>query len=90
MGFTRKPVIVNGCFYRHCFYGLLCTRSIAVPAGLFCGLMGWLFVDVIKINGLAFYVRPFSLAWSVYLGFTHLVPSLDIPYSVGDTLMGMV
>ena len=36
-GYTRIPVIVNGCFYRHCFYGLLCTRSIAVPAGLFVG-----------------------------------------------------
>ena len=45
-GYTRIPVIVNGCFYRHCFYGLLCTLSIAVPAGLFCGLMGWLYVDV--------------------------------------------
>ena len=51
---------------------------------------GLAFCGCTKINGLAFYVRPFSLAWSVYLGFTHLVPSLDIPYSVGDTLVGMV
>ena len=58
-------------------------------------LLAFLWVDGLalcgrKINGLAFYVLPFSLAWSVYLGFIHLVPFLDIPYSVGDSLMEMV
>jgi len=86
-GYTRIPVIVNGCFYRHCFYGLLCTLSIAVPAGLFCGLMGWLYVDVKLMAWLFTYFPSRWLGPCIWSSFTWYL-FLDIPYSVGDKFYG--
>ena len=92
-GYTRIPVIVNGCFYRHCFYGLLCTLSIAVPAGLFCGLMGWLYVDV-KLMAWLFTYFPSrwlgpciwsSFTW--YLFWTYLIPLVIVLWKWYDMIV---
>jgi hypothetical protein len=60
-------------------YGPFCARSIDVPAML---------ASFYEYNGFltatAFYVRLFTLAWPVYLGFTHLVPSMDVPCTLMD------
>ena len=73
-------------------YGPFCARSIDVPAVLasFYEYNGFL-------NAIAFYVRLFTLAWPVYLGFTHLMPSMavpctlmDVPCTWDDNLMRMV
>ena len=60
-------------------YGPFCARSIDVPAVL---------ASFYECNGFftatAFFVRHFTLAWPVYLGFTHLVPSMDVPCTLMD------
>ena len=79
------PPVYLSCLMSVMLYGLFCARSIDVPAVLasFYEYNGFL-------NAIAFYVLLFTLAWPVYLGFTHLMPSMDVPCTLDDNLMGMV